>query len=119
MRNLPRVSTSISATCLATRAGLALREDDDTRCELQARGNRRQVAEQHEDFMEHAVVRIPTPARPLRGIRPEDVVVREQVPKAHVLHGFGVRADTAWICPNLGLRKNDAELHHASFVRVD
>ena len=91
---------------------LPLGQDDDAADELDAAGERPEIGEEDERFVELALVRIraaPT-AGPV-GVGAEYVVEGEQVAEAQILSGLGVVAQNEGIRPDLRLRKDDADLH--------
>src|SRR6266567_478451 len=99
---------------LGSQHGLALRQDDDARHQLESRRHGGQVAEQHHWLVEHAVDGVRTrPARATRGIRADHMVVRQQVLVPQLLDCLRERFDAGWIGANLGLWKYGADLHRA------
>ena len=96
---------------LGDERGLALRQDDDAGDELQRR-DRREVAEQHERLVKRGVDVVGAgPRRVDLGIRAEHVVVGQQVREAELLDPLRVGADGSPVGADLGLGKDDTDLH--------
>jgi hypothetical protein len=91
---------------------LPLRQDDDARDQLDAPRDAGQEPEQHERLVERVpVVVLAGPASRAIGIGADHAVEGEDVRIAHRLDGLGVVTDDGRIPSDLGLRKNDADLH--------
>ncbi len=80
MRSRSCESRSASAACCASQHRLPLRQDHDARRELDARGDRREVAEGDERVVEGVVLRVRAPQRglPVGMLGSHDVVVEQQ-----------------------------------------
>ena len=99
---------------LGDQDGLALRKDDDAGHQLE-RGDGGNVAEEHERLVKgRANVVGSGPALVNRGVRAYDMVVGEQMGVAKLLNPLRVVAHRADIAAQLGLRKDDTDLHQAS-----
>ena len=97
---------------LGYQRGLALAKDDDGRDQLHAGGQGRHVAECHEDFVEHAVLGVA--ARPrlvVRSVRPQHVVVGDDVGVAQFLGRLHVIAHGDGVGTDFRLGENDPYLH--------
>src|SRR5207245_7099005 len=91
---------------------LALRQDDHRRDQLQPWRDVRQEAEQDEWFVELAVDVVRALPTGVTGrIGAEHVVVYLQVLEPHALDGLRVSSHAGRVRPNLGLRKDDSDLH--------
>ena len=71
---------------------------------------RREVAEEHERFVEHVPLGIASPAWPVSGVRAQDVVKRDEMTVAQSFCGLRVVANSQRVCTNLVLWKCDAYL---------
>ena len=96
---------------LREQSRLALRCDYDAGDQLEPRRDRRDVAEDDEDLVEHAVrvVRAAEAGVALT-VGAEHVVVRVQVLESEVLYSLGIRADAARVGADLRLREDRPEL---------
>ncbi len=97
---------------LGDHGGLALGKDEDARGKLDAQRDGGHVTEEHERFQERGLVGVrPGPAaRPIR-IRPQDVIVGDDVTVAGRLSRLREIAHGDWIVPELGLWEDDADAH--------
>src|SRR5713226_5995691 len=95
---------------LGDERGLPLREDDDSRNQFQA-CQRREVAEEHEWFVEHILLSVTLPAWAMRGVGTQNVVICDKVTVTQPLSRLCVVANDCWVCANLGLRESDSYLH--------
>ena len=103
---------STSAACFADERRLALRQDEHAGDELERGRDRGEVAEEDEELVELVLGRVrPRPVRPRGDVGAEHVVVGEQVAVAQLLGRLRERAHRARVGADLGLRKDDAELH--------
>ena len=99
---------------LGDQRGLALRQDEDRGGELDALGDRRQVGEEQERFMEHPLPRVELrPRGTARDARAEHVVDRGQVVEPEPFHRLDVVPDDGRIGPDLGLRKDRSHSHRS------
>ena len=74
-----------------------------------------QVAEEHEDLVEHVLGPVRADQVGMAGVvRAEHVVVGEQVVEAELLHGLRELAHAAGVGADLGLREDGSELHWRS-----
>ncbi len=97
---------------LGHQGGLALRQNDDTRAELEPGGHRGHVAEQHERLLKTALEGVsPAPAAGPIGVRAQHVVIRDYVGKAHGLHRLGVVFNGLGVVAEFGLWENNADFH--------
>ncbi len=99
--------------------GLPLREDDDAADESDALGGVREVAEEDEGLVEHAVEGVGgrpasegLPIGAIGHVGADHVVVGEDVVEAHLLDGDGVGLDGLGVSGYLGLREDGADLQH-------
>src|SRR5713226_9502995 len=95
---------------LGDERGLPLREDDDSRNQFQA-CQRREVAEEHEWFVEHILLSVTLPTWPVRGISTQNVVIRDKVTVTQPLRRLCVVTNDQGVRANLGLRKCNSYLH--------
>ena len=95
---------------------LPLGENEDRGCELQPRGDRGQITEQHERFVEHRTMVVGAgPAPGPVGVSPEDVVEHHQTVVAELLDGPRVSRDDFSIGPDLQLREHSARPHDSQY----
>src|SRR6266849_2649241 len=95
---------------LGDERGLPLREDDDSRNQFQA-CQRREVAEEHEWFVEHILLSVALPAPAVRGIGAQNVVIRDKMTVTQPLSRLRVVTNDQGVCADLGLRKRNSYLH--------
>ena len=96
---------------LGEQCRLALPGDDDAGDELEAACHAGQVAEEHEDLVEHVLGAIRADEVRVAGVvRSQHVVVGEQVVEAELLHGLRELAHALRVGADLGLREDGAEL---------
>jgi hypothetical protein len=94
--------------------GLALREDQDPRHELDLAGRRGEEREGRERVVERVALGVGTPDLGERTVtRADDVVVDHQVPVAELLRRDGEPAQGERVAPELDLRADDADPHEA------
>ena len=94
---------------------LPLPGDDDSGDELEAGRQARQVAEEHEDLVEHVLGAIRADEVRMAGVvRSEHMVVGEQVVEAELLHGLRELAHAAGVGADLCLWEDGSELHWRS-----
>ena len=92
--------------------GLALGEDQHARHQLDAARDAREVAEQHERFVERRVLVVgPGPAALAVRVGAEHVVEHEQVAVAERLDGLGEVLDDRRVTADFGLGEDDTDVH--------
>ena len=97
---------------LGDEGGLALGQDEHPCDELESGRDPGEVPEEDEELVELVLGRVrPWPVRPLRDVRAEDVVIREEVVVADLLGRLRERPDAARVGADLGLREDDAQAH--------
>jgi len=91
---------------------LALGQDEHASHQLQARGDRRKIAEQHEDLMELVFGAVgTTPAWPMRQPGAKHMIVCEHVREPRTFDGLCIRANCRRIWSDLCLWKHNTDLH--------
>jgi hypothetical protein len=96
---------------LRDKSGLALREDDDARCQLEPVRRSGKEPEQHERFMKRRAVVVWRAKLESFGMRAEHMVVHEDVPVSRALGRLRVVANRRRVVADLRLREHSAQPH--------
>jgi Luciferase-like monooxygenase len=110
----PTAREQIDIGCLpGHECGLALRQDEDARGELDPLGDAGQIGEHHERIVEWVMLGIRARQRERSiGVHgAEHMLIGEEVIKAEILDRFPDAANRVGISSKLGLRVDDTDLH--------
>src|SRR5262245_47105542 len=121
----PNAKTQTSATqhidlrsLLGDQGGLALRQNEDARHQSKPRGDGSEKAEEHHGLVKRMLIRVrPRKLRlPVR-MRPEHVVVDDQIVIAEGFSGLGIILDRLYIVAKFSLGKYNAVVHESQTSR--